>query len=58
MRTSFSVLATHYCNVDFPLVSTGNILGYSAEELIEIRTKTDAAADAVAVQYEEEAIPD
>lgn len=55
--TSFAVPATHYRDVDFPLVSTGYVPGYSAEELDEIRAVTNASTDALAAQYEEEVLP-
>lgn len=58
VRSSFAVLATHYRDIDFPLVSTGFVPGYTAEELAEIRTNTEAPADDLAAQFEEEALPD
>lgn len=57
VRTSISVLATHYGDLDFPLVSTGHIPGYTAEELAEIRVVIDPSTDALAAQYKEEALP-
>lgn len=56
--TSFAVLTTHYHDVNFLLVSTGFVPGYTAEELTEICATTDAPADALAAQYEEEGLPE
>lgn len=57
VHTSYAVLATRCRDIDFPLVSTSYVPGYSAEELAEIRATTDAATDVLATQYEEEVLP-
>lgn len=57
VHTAFSIFVTHYEDVDFPVVSTGFVLGYSEEKLAQIRAATGPPADVLAVRYEEEALP-
>lgn len=58
VRSAFSVLATHYENLAFEMVSNmGFVVGYSDEELEVIRAVTRPAIDILEEKLEEEVLP-